>query len=93
MATTVRGVAFGTAIGQSIAQAFTGMFGCGGSRDQVQPQQAPVKPMEQSSQQGGACDFEIKQFLKCAQKNDENLSVCSGFNKAVLKCMKANRLI
>jgi len=49
--------------------------------------------MEQSSQQGGACDFEIKQFLKCAQKNDENLSVCSGFNKAVLKCMKANRLI
>ncbi len=42
------------------------MFGGGGSRDEVQPQQvqqAPLMPVEQSSQQGGACAFEIKQFF------------------------------
>jgi len=68
------------------------MFGGGGSRDEVQPQvqQAPLMPVEQSNQQGGACAFEVKQFLQCAQNNDD-ISLCSGFNEAIRQCKEANR--
>lgn len=68
------------------------MFGGGGSNE-VQPQQAqPVQamPMEQSSAPAGACAFEIKQFLQCAQNNDD-ISLCSGFNEAIRQCKEANR--
>lgn len=68
------------------------MFGGGGSSNEVQPQAQPVQamPMEQTSQQGGACAFEIKQFLQCAQNNDD-ISLCSGFNEAIRQCKEANR--
>ncbi|XP_015365638.1 PREDICTED: coiled-coil-helix-coiled-coil-helix domain-containing protein 2 [Diuraphis noxia] len=94
MAATAGGVAVGSAIGHTVGHAVTGMFGGGGSRDEVQPQvqQAPLMPMEQSSQQGGACAFEIKQFLQCAQNNDD-ISLCSGFNEAIRQCKEANRLM
>lgn len=71
------------------------MFGGGGSNNEVQPQVAqPMQamPMEQSSQPGGACSFEIKQFLQCAQNNDD-ISLCSGFNEAIRQCKEANRNI
>ncbi|CAI6346518.1 unnamed protein product [Macrosiphum euphorbiae] len=94
MAATAGGVAVGSAIGHTVGHAVTGMFGGGGSRDEVQPQvqQAPLMPMEQSSQQGGACAFEVKQFLQCAQNNDD-ISLCSGFNEAIRQCKEANRLM
>jgi hypothetical protein len=95
MAATAGGVAVGSAIGHTVGHAVTGMFGGGGSRDEVvqpQVQQAPLMPMEQSSQQGGACAFEIKQFLQCAQNNDD-ISLCSGFNEAIRQCKEANRLM
>lgn len=67
------------------------MFG-GSSNNEVQPQAQQVQalPMEQSSQQGGACAFEIKQFLQCAQNNDD-ISLCSGFNEAIRQCKESNR--
>lgn len=66
----------------------------GGSSNEVQPQaQAqPVQafPAEQQSSQQGACAFEVKQFLQCAQNNDD-ISLCSGFNEAIRQCKEANR--
>jgi len=71
------------------------MFG-GSSSNEVQPQaQAQplhTMPMEQNGQQGGACAFEIKQFLQCAQNNDD-ISLCSGFNEAIRQCKETNRNI
>lgn len=78
--------------GHTVGHAVTGMFG-GSSNNEVQPQAQPVQamPMEQSNQQnGGACAFEIKQFLQCAQNNDD-ISLCSGFNEAIRQCKEANR--
>lgn len=69
------------------------MFGGGSSNNEVQQQAQPVQamPMEQQgSQQGGACAFEVKQFLQCAQNNDD-ISLCSGFNEAIRQCKEANR--
>lgn len=70
------------------------MFGGSGSSNEVQPQAQPIQamPMEQSSAQTGACAFEIKQFLQCAQNNDD-ISLCSGFNEAIRQCKEANRNI
>jgi len=67
------------------------MFGGGGSSNEVQPQAQPVQgmPMEQTNKQGGACAFEIQQFLRCAQNNDD-ISLCSGFNEAIRQCKEAN---
>lgn len=67
------------------------MFG-GGSNNEVQSQAQPVQamPMEQSRPQEGACAFEVKQFLQCAQNNDD-ISLCSGFNEAIRQCKEANR--
>ncbi|VVC40388.1 Hypothetical protein CINCED_3A024945 [Cinara cedri] len=95
MAATAGGVAVGSAIGHTVGHAVTGLFSGGSSNNEVQPQQAqPIQamPMEQSAQQGGACAFEIKQFLHCAQNNDD-ISLCSGFNEAIRQCKEANRLM
>jgi len=95
MAATAGGVAVGSAIGHTVGAAVTGMFSGGGSNNEVQPQQAqPMQamPMEQSSQQGGACAFEIRQFLQCAQNNDD-ISLCSGFNEAIRQCKEVNRMM
>lgn len=64
----------------------------GGSNNEVVPQAQPIQaiPVEQNNQQGGACAFEIKQFLQCAQNNDD-ISLCSGFNEAIRQCKEANR--
>jgi hypothetical protein len=34
---------------------------------------------------GGPCQFEIKQFLECAQ-NQYDISICQGFNEALKEC-------
>ncbi|XP_050435851.1 coiled-coil-helix-coiled-coil-helix domain-containing protein 2-like [Adelges cooleyi] len=92
MAATAGGVAVGSAIGHTVGHAVTGLFGGGGSNNEVQQAQ-PVQamPIDQSNQQGGACAFEIKQFLQCAQNNDD-ISLCSGFNEAIRQCKEASRM-
>jgi len=93
MAATAGGVAVGSAVGHTVGAAVTGMFSGNGSNNEVQQAQPmQAMPMEQNSQQGGACAFEIKQFLQCAQNNDD-ISLCSGFNEAIRQCKEDNRLM
>lgn len=44
-------------------------------------------PQEQGA--SGPCGWEIKQFLQCAQQQDD-LSLCSGFNEAMRQCKQMN---
>lgn len=44
----------------------------------------------QEQQTSGPCAWEIKQFLQCAQQQDD-LSLCSGFNEAIRQCKEMNR--
>lgn len=44
----------------------------------------------QDQQASGPCAWEIKQFLQCAQQQDD-LSLCSGFNEAIRQCKEVNR--
>ena len=48
------------------------------------------QPMQQHDQmQGGACQYELKQFLDCAQ-NQYDFTICQGFNEALKQCKLAN---
>ena len=39
----------------------------------------------------GACAWEIKSFIQCAQQQSD-LTLCEGFNEALRQCKSANGL-
>jgi hypothetical protein len=93
MAATAGGVAIGSAVGHTMGHALTGMFS--GSDDKpAQQAAAPVQSpqYDQPAQQQGACAWEIKQFLSCAQ-NQSDLSLCEGFNEALRQCKQSNNML
>lgn len=89
MATTAAGVAVGSAVGHTIGAAMMG--GGGRSEEPAQVQQQPQQPMYASQQQpqqlgeGGPCQWQMKQFLDCAQ-NQQDFTMCQGFNEALREC-------
>ena len=92
MAATAGGVAIGSAVGHTIGHAMTGMFS-GGSNEPVAaaPAAAPMAAQGAAAQPTGACAWEIKQFLECAQTQSD-LTLCDGFNEALRQCKVANRM-
>jgi len=90
MAATAGGVAIGSAVGHTIGHAVTGLFS-GGSNEAAAPAAAPVAAQSTSASAPatGACSWEIKQFLECAQ-NQSDLTLCEGFNEALRQCKLAN---
>ncbi|XP_067132127.1 coiled-coil-helix-coiled-coil-helix domain-containing protein 2-like isoform X1 [Centruroides vittatus] len=81
MATTAAGVAVGSAVGHTLGHALTG--GLGGGSQEAAPAQAAPAQQEQLSP-STPCQFELKQFLDCAQNYD--LTLCEGFNEALKQC-------
>merc|ERR1712181_9094 len=93
------GVAVGSAVGHVAGSAITGMMGGGGSQQpqqdqyQQQPQGYPQQPQGYPQQQyppqqqepQGACAWEIKSFIQCAQTQSD-LTLCDGFNEALKQC-------
>jgi len=88
MAATAGGVAIGSAVGHTVGAMITGGMG-GGHSDAAPapaPQQAAPQPITNSTQEPtGACAWEIKQFLQCAQ-GQSDLTLCDGFNEALRQC-------
>ncbi|KAK4873634.1 hypothetical protein RN001_012994 [Aquatica leii] len=95
MAATAGGVAIGSAIGHTVGHAVTGMFSGGGGNEvqQAAPaQQAPPAYNHQTNyEETGPCAWEIKQFLNCAS-NQSDLTLCQGFNEAMLQCKLRNNI-
>ncbi|XP_014281364.1 coiled-coil-helix-coiled-coil-helix domain-containing protein 2 [Halyomorpha halys] len=96
MAATAGGVAVGSAVGHVVGHGLTSMFSGGSGGSDVAQPVAAAPAAQQYAPQGaaeptGPCAWEIKQFLKCAADNDD-LSLCSGFNEAIRQCKESNRL-
>jgi len=90
MAATAGGVAIGSAVGHTVGAMITGGMGGGGHSDAVAPaQQAAPQPSNNSEQPSGACAWEIKQFIQCAQ-GQSDLTLCEGFNEALRQCKAQN---
>jgi hypothetical protein len=93
MAATAVGVGVGSAIGHTIGAAMTG--GMGGRSEPApaqqdaaygqQQQQQPYYASEQQQAGGGPCQWEMKQFVECAQ-NQYDITLCQGFNDALKQC-------
>merc|ERR1739842_149587 len=96
MAATAGGVAVGSAVGHVVGHAINGGI-CGGGAQPEQIQQQPQQPAYQQQQYGqpqepqGACAWEIKSFIQCAQQQSD-LTLCEGFNEALRQCKSANGL-
>merc|ERR1712168_1197242 len=89
MATTAAGVAVGSTIGHVAGAAITNAFS-GNSNDkpaetQQAPPPAPIQRQESPVNAQNPCDFEMKQFVDCAQ-NQSDVSLCQGFNDALKQC-------
>uniref|UniRef100_A0A803VZI3 Coiled-coil-helix-coiled-coil-helix domain containing 2 n=1 Tax=Ficedula albicollis TaxID=59894 RepID=A0A803VZI3_FICAL len=93
MATTAAGVAVGSAVGHTIGHAITGGFSGGGSSEAARPdityQEPQAAQAAQQQQQYGPCQYEMKQFLECAQ-NQTDLKLCEGFSEVFKQCRVAN---
>lgn len=91
MAATAGGVAIGSAVGHTIGHAVTGLFSGGSSESAVAPAAPAVAQSAPASAApiGGACAWEVKQFLECAN-NQSDLTLCEGFNEALRQCKAAN---
>merc|ERR1719480_193227 len=86
------GVAVGSAVGHVVGHAITGGMGGGGGAQPEQPvQQQPPQPAYQQQEPQGACAWEIKSFIQCAQQQSD-LTLCEGFNEALRQCKSANGL-
>merc|ERR1719192_3261596 len=79
MAATAGGVAVGSAVGHVVGSAITGGMGGGGGHSQPEQYQQQPQPAYQQEPQG-ACAWEIKSFIQCAQQQSD-LSLCEGFNE------------
>jgi len=84
MASTAAGVAVGSTIGHVAGAAITGAFSGGGSAEQ-QPAAAGQQQQEPLRNPQNPCEYEMKQFLECAQ-NQSDVGLCTGFNEALKQC-------
>merc|ERR1719438_743291 len=94
MAATAGGVAVGSAVGHVVGHAITGGMSGGGAQPeqiQQQPQQQPAGYPQQPQEPQGACAWEIKSFIQCAQQQSD-LTLCEGFNEALRQCKMSNGL-
>uniref|UniRef100_A0A3Q2W1T8 Coiled-coil-helix-coiled-coil-helix domain containing 2 n=1 Tax=Haplochromis burtoni TaxID=8153 RepID=A0A3Q2W1T8_HAPBU len=79
MASTAAGVAVGSAVGHTIGHAMTGGFSGGHSE--------PARPDYAGPLQRGACSYELRQFVECAQ-NQSDLKLCEGFSEVLKQCSR-----
>ncbi|XP_034489693.1 coiled-coil-helix-coiled-coil-helix domain-containing protein 2 [Drosophila innubila] len=95
MAATAGGVAVGSAIGHTVGHGLTSLFSGSGDKEAAAPAAAAAAPQQQqqpyyaqptqANEPQGACAWEIKQFLQCAQ-GQSDLTLCEGFNEALRQC-------
>ena len=81
--------------GHAVSGALFGGHG-GGSEQPAYQQDAAAAPYQDYNQPMGGqqqhqspCQFELQQFVECAQ-NQKDITLCQGFNEALRQCKLAN---
>ncbi|KAH8366371.1 coiled-coil-helix-coiled-coil-helix domain-containing protein 2 [Drosophila serrata] len=100
MAATAGGVAVGSAIGHTVGHGLTSLFSGSGDKEAAAPAPAAAAPAPQQQyyaqqpqqmEPQGACAWELKQFIQCAQ-GQADLTLCEGFNEALRQCKQSHHL-
>ncbi|KAL4671702.1 hypothetical protein H8959_004411 [Pygathrix nigripes] len=93
VATTAAGMAVGCAVGHTLSYVLTGSFSGGSNGEPAKPDITYQQPQgTQPAQQQQPFFHEIKQFLECAQNQDDINKLCGAFNEVLKQCRLANRL-
>ncbi|CAN6608265.1 hypothetical protein TRVA0_003S04236 [Trichomonascus vanleenenianus] len=92
MATTAAGVAVGSAVGHTLANGVSSIFGGGSSAPAEQPQQQ-MAPVQQQQQENAtrACDVDARNFTKCLDENSGNMQICDWYLQQLKACQQAAR--
>ncbi|KAJ1731332.1 hypothetical protein LPJ61_002585 [Coemansia biformis] len=94
MATTAAGVAVGSAVGHTMANAVSGLFG--GSSEapaQQQQQQAPLQQqaaMDYGQPLAGSCDLVAKDFTRCLEATGNDMQTCNHYFKMLQACQSGS---
>ncbi|KAI8984546.1 hypothetical protein BDF20DRAFT_860491 [Mycotypha africana] len=95
MASTAAGVAVGSAVGHTMANGVSAMFG--GRSDNNEPQQAQpqeqyqqqtYQPMAAQNQNGISCEADAKAFTQCLEATNNDMSACKWYLDALKQCQQ-----
>jgi hypothetical protein len=84
MASTAAGVAVGSAVGHTIANGVSSVFGGSSAPVEAAPQQ--VAQTQQSAQQ---CDVDARNFTRCLDENNGNMQICDWYLQQLKACQQA----
>ncbi|KAL5358205.1 hypothetical protein BJX96DRAFT_146120 [Aspergillus floccosus] len=97
MASTAAGVAVGSSIGHAIGGFFSGGSSAPAESQQAQPP-AQAQPMDaglwqssatNSSWENPACETDVRNFRKCMDENQGNMSICGWYLDQLKACQAA----
>jgi hypothetical protein len=88
MASTAAGVAVGSAVGHTLANGVSSLFG--GSSQPVEQQQA-VQSQEYNNNEARACDVDARNFTRCLDENSGNMQICDWYLQQLKACQQAAR--
>ncbi|KAJ1933423.1 hypothetical protein GGF37_006733 [Kickxella alabastrina] len=90
MAATAGGVAVGSAVGHTMANAVGGLFGGSSDAAAAQPAAAPVQQsaydQQQQSQFARSCDADAKAFTRCLESTGNDMSSCQYYLDMLKQC-------
>lgn len=86
MASTAAGVAVGSAVGHTLANGVSSIFGGGSSAPAEQQQTAA--PQQQETQQA-RCDVDARNLTRCLDENGGNMQICDWYLQQLKACQQA----
>jgi coiled-coil-helix-coiled-coil-helix domain-containing protein 2 len=84
MASTAAGVAVGSAVGHTLANGVSGLFG---GSSEVAASGAPVE----QEQRGANCEVDARNFTRCLDENGGNMQICDWYLQQLKACQQAAR--
>ncbi|KAI9294075.1 hypothetical protein K502DRAFT_274434, partial [Neoconidiobolus thromboides FSU 785] len=87
MATTAAGVAVGSAVGHTLANGVSSLFGSSESAQPAQAAQPQHSYYAASEQHGsGSCQADAKAFTNCLESNNNDISACQFYLDMLKQC-------
>lgn len=87
MASTAAGVAVGSAVGHTIANGVSSVFGGSSAPVEAAPQQQVAQAQSQS--QAGPCEVDARNFTRCLDENNGNMQICDWYLQQLKACQQA----
>ncbi|PHZ16470.1 uncharacterized protein RHIMIDRAFT_198087 [Rhizopus microsporus ATCC 52813] len=85
MASTAAGVAVGSAVGHTMANGISSMFGGGHQPEEVQQQEAYQASSENVK---NSCEADAKAFTQCLDATNNDMSACKWYLDALKQCQQ-----